>query len=235
MLLSRLMNPVWSVCFEGDGTGGGGDGGGSGTDSGTDNANSGGQTGGTGGDDKTFSQADIDRIVGERAKRAGEAAVAKILQDMGFQKAEDLKAAVDAQRQAEDAKKSELQKLQDGLKAAADEKARAEQERDEARTEKDGILIRHAIELKAVELGFGNPRDAYELLLADESLESVEISDAGKVSGYEKALEELAKSGRLPMKAGVAGSGLGTPPKKTPSKQGQGTQQTEPAKPVVRF
>jgi hypothetical protein len=237
MLLNKhLINPTWGVLFEGDtgGSGGTGNGGTDPRDGGTgDDANTGGDGGGTG-DDKKFSQADLDRIVGDRAKRAGEAAIAKLLQDLGVEKPEELKARIEAQRKAEDEKKSELEKLQDAQRKAEEKAAQSEKERDEARTERDGILIRHAIELKAVELGFANARDAYELLLSDESLAEVEISEAGKVSGFEKALEELAKSGRLPVKASP-GAGLGTPPRKSsPGAQTQTKEEPVPV-PAIRF
>jgi hypothetical protein len=235
MLLGRhLIDPIARIYFDSD-EGGGGAGGGEDTgDGGTGNANTGGDGGGGTGDDKRFTQADLDRIVGDRAKRASEAATAKLLQDLGFEKSEDLQAAVEAQRKAEEEKKTELEKLQDSLTAAGDAKTKAEQERDAARTERDGILVRHAIELKAVELGFANPRDAYELLLVGESLGEVEISEAGEVTGFEKALEELAKSGRLPVKGSSPGAGLGTPPRKSPGKQTPVKEEPAPV-PIIRL
>jgi hypothetical protein len=234
MLLSRLIDPTSRIYFDNDG-GGGGAGGTDPGDGGTgNNADTGGDGGGGTGDEKRFSQADMDRVVGERAKRAGEAAIAKLLQDLGVEKPEELKAKIEAQRKTEEEKKTELEKLQDAQRKAEEKAAQSEIERDEARTERDGILVRHAIELKAIELGFANARDAYELLLSDESLAEVEISEAGKVSGFEKALEELAKSGRLPVKASP-GAGLGTPPRKSsPGAQTQTKEEPVPV-PAIRF
>jgi hypothetical protein len=229
----HLINPVARIYFDSDEGGGGAGGGEDPGDGGTGNANTGGDGGGTG-DDKKFSQSDLDRIVGDRAKRAAETATTKLLQDLGYEKPEDLKAAVEAQRKAEEEKKSELEKLQDAQRKAEEKAAQSERERDEARTERDGILVRHAIELKAVELGFTNPRDAYELLLVGESLGEVEISEAGEVSGFEKALEELAKSGRLPVKGQSPGAGLGTPPRKSPGKQTQVKEEPAPV-PIIRL
>lgn len=82
--------------------------------------------------------------------------------------------------------------------------------------------IRSTVISKAVELGFASPEDAFAL--AD--LSEVEITD-GKVVGYEKSLEALAKSGRLTMDK--KGDGLGTPPTKDKATPGSST--VEKAKP----
>jgi len=69
------------------------------------------------------------------------------------------------------------------------------------------MRIRSAVMSKARELGFGNAEDAYAL--AD--LSKVEITDDGKVTGFEKSLETLAESGRLPMASDAVDGRRGTP------------------------
>lgn len=139
---------------------------------------------------------------------------------------------------------AELEKAKAALKAANSESAsrrkrleeleKAEQERAQAQlseTEKlkaqlaemagnaekvaaelQATRIRSAVLTKAGELGFVSPEDA--AALADMS--AVQIDDDGKVTGFEKALEALAKSGRLPMRNAAAQT-PGTPRKTTPA------------------
>ena len=56
--------------------------------------------------------------------------------------------------------------------------------------------VRQAIEARAAELGFAHPSDVFKMISTSE----VEIAVAdGKITGFEDALSELAKSKRLAM------------------------------------
>lgn len=248
MLLSRLTNGWAGICFEGDGGAGGVGGAGGGQQGGSGDATQGGGTGGGtggtqgsqgtggtqgGGGEAKFTQADVDRIVGERATRASESAVSKLLKELGFEKPDELKAAVKAHKDAEDAKKSELEKLQGAVTKAGEKQAQAEVKAAELEELLQGERMRNAIVAKASELGFEVPGDAYALI----DLAEVKVGEDGKVSGFEKALEELAKSGRLKMRAGTPGAGLGTPGRKPAGKQQQQQQQggEQGAAPIIRF
>lgn len=79
----------------------------------------------------------------------------------------------------------------------------------------------------ASQLGFDNPADA----LALTDLSTVEITEDGTVTGFEKALEALAKSNRLKMKA-PAGAGIGTPRGGLSPINGQGRAEQTPVKKV---
>lgn len=70
--------------------------------------------------------------------------------------------------------------------------------------------VRTALLSKATALNFANPEDA--IALTDMS--AVEITDDGKVTGFEKSMDALAKDGRLPMKEETTTKSLGTPPAK---------------------
>lgn len=92
------------------------------------------------GNESTFTQADLDRLVGSARKQARDSAVADLLKELGVENADTLKASLKAQREAEDAKKSELEKRDARIaaleKEAADAKAaveKAQQERMEER------------------------------------------------------------------------------------------------------
>ncbi len=66
-------------------------------------------TGGGEGERK-FTQNDIDRIVGERAKRAGESAVSELLKGLGLERVDDLKAIMTERKKLRDSQLSELDK-----------------------------------------------------------------------------------------------------------------------------
>ena len=62
--------------------------------------------------DKTFSQSDVDRIVGERAKRAAEAERKRFLEDLGIDDFDSIKTLLTAEQQRKEAEMSEVEKLQ---------------------------------------------------------------------------------------------------------------------------
>lgn len=127
---------------------------------------------------RTFSQAEVDRIAGERAKREREK----------FADYEDLKAAKAKLDEIETAQLSELEQAQkraDEAQAAADKALQTSQER----------LIRAEFTAAAATAGVAHPRDAYNL--ADRS--GVTLDDAGNVTGVEDAVKALVEQGRLVM------------------------------------
>lgn len=85
--------------------------------------NSGQQPGG-----QSFTQADVDRIIGERLKRAESAAMQKLLEKLGAKDEDELTGIVKAQRERDESEKTELQKLQDKL-TAAEQKVKEAEER----------------------------------------------------------------------------------------------------------
>lgn len=87
--------------------------------------------------------------------------------------------------------------------------------------------IKAAFIAKAAML-FDNPDDAFAL--AD--LSTAEVADDGTVSGFEKSLEALAKSGRLPTKSISRGDGLGTP---RGTQRQQASSGVEPATPKIHL
>lgn len=82
---------------------------------------------GSASDDTTFTQADVNRIASERAKRAEESALKKLYADLGFESGDDLKSLVTAHRAAEEAEKSELEKAQAEIEKARKKAEEAEQ------------------------------------------------------------------------------------------------------------
>lgn len=181
-LNKHLLNPWAGIYFDDDDPPAGDD---NNNDDPPDdnNADPGGNDGGGSNDNEpTFTQADVDRIVGERAKRAGKAAVSDLLESLGLEKPDDLKKLVEAQRKATEKEKSDLQKAQE--KAQAEEQKRQELE---ARLQRE--RVDRVIEREAQALGFADVTDATSLV--DRSL--IEVEEDG-VTGVKEALEALLKS-----------------------------------------
>lgn len=126
------------------------------------------------GESKTFSQAEVDRIVQERLARAK----AKPPADY-----EDLKAAAAKLAEIEEANSSELEKAQRRA-TEAEEAAKALKE------QHSSYQIDTAIRLAAIEAKAADPGDVVKLLDRD----GVTIGDDGQVTGVEDAVKGLLKA-----------------------------------------
>lgn len=124
-----------------------------------------------------FAVFDDERSFMSRVGREAKKQVSQLLQSLGVEKEDDLKNIVDSQRQAEEAKKTELEKLQGKL-------TKAEQDREKAISTANQRLLNAEIKLLANELGFVNPDLAIKLV--DQS--SLEVTDTGEVKGVKEAL-----------------------------------------------
>lgn len=120
-------------------------------------------------------------------------------------------------RELADKNLSESEKLQAEVKAIKDDHQALQ---DQLHAER----VRTAVLSEATKLGFANPEDAFSLT----DLAQIEIVD-GKVSGFKKSLEALAKSGRLVMaKETNRSDGLGTPPGRGKPTTSGATEQAVP-------
>lgn len=137
-----------------------------------------------------FTQDQVDKIVGDRAKRAEESAVAGLLKTLGVENQDALKVLVEAARKAEVDKLSEAQKAQ---KRIEDLEASVKQAKADAQTAMDAAnekLLKSQVQLTAQSLGFVDPSDA--ILYIDKT--KVKVDDAGNFSGIEEMLKEIAKA-----------------------------------------
>lgn len=175
-----------------------------------------------GGDKPAFTQADIDRIAGQTRKEA----MAKWAKEHGFENVKDLEEIIKAKRDADEQAKTDLQKAQD---TAQREKVAREQAEAALRSER----IKAAVVKKATELNFAFPDDTLAFL----NLSAVEIDDNGKISGFDKQLDDLAKSGRLPMKGQQQQQSFGnqTRTNRGNSSASTNNQQPERTERIVRF
>jgi hypothetical protein len=116
---------------------------------------------------KTFTQADLDRIVAERVARAKPADY------------DEAKAALEELNARKEGEKTELQKLQEA-------KVEADRERDEARSEAAATKREAAIMLEAVQQG----ADAELVVLALKDSPDIKLVK-GEVEGAKEAVEKL--------------------------------------------
>lgn len=116
---------------------------------------------------KTFTQADVDRIVADRVARAKPADY------------DEAKAALEEQRKRQEGEKTEIQKLTEANQTT-------QAERDAARREADEVRRGAAVQIEALKQGADE--ELVALALATDT--SIEVKD-GKVIGAKEAVEKL--------------------------------------------
>jgi hypothetical protein len=151
-----------------------------------------------GGQSRTFTQEQLDAIVGERATRAKSAAISELLGELGFEKADDLKALVQSAREQADKQKSETQKLQEKL---ADYQKREQQ----WALEKRDTMLQIAVQAASAKLGIVDAEVALALIRG-----TIEFDNDGKPQGVEAALSKLLAD-KPYLKAGTSTSPTNPP------------------------
>ncbi len=182
-------------------------------------------------DPPKFTQADVDRLLGDRAKRAEEATQAKILESVGVKSLDDLKKI---KEDADKARAAQLNDLQKAQQQAADEKARAdkaEKDKADALAQATEMLMKSAVLAEATKADYRiRPEamtDVWSFIKADKSLldkiKAKEGGEPGEFTGVGDAVKELLKVKTYMV---WTGDGQGTPRKG----QRQGQQGREPSK-----
>ncbi|MCG8401376.1 MAG: hypothetical protein MJA84_07235 [Firmicutes bacterium] len=118
-----------------------------------------------------------------RMKREGKAQVEAMAKELGFDSSDALKVAAKAQKEADEAAKTELEK----------EKARAEKAESDKKMALDAAntrLVNAEIKVFAVQAGFIDPADAVALI--DRA--GIQVDEQGAVTGAKEAVEALAKT-----------------------------------------
>jgi len=130
---------------------------------------------------RTFTQSELDRLLGERAVR----------ERAKYVDYDELKAKAAKLQEIEDAQKTELQRAQDA-KEAAENTAKA------AMANANMRLIQAEFIAAAALAGVKHPEDAFAL--ADRT--AVQIGNDSKVTGVAEQVKALVDAGRLPMQDG---------------------------------
>lgn len=90
----------------------------------------------------TFTQEQLDAIVGKAKADAQRSSTNSLLSELGFQKAEDLKAAVSAMR---DAEKAQMTAVERALAEANEAKAAAEADRQSVAAERHSLIVERTL------------------------------------------------------------------------------------------
>lgn len=142
----------------------------------TPNAQGGGQQPDSG-DERTFTQAELNAIVSDRLSR----------EQRKYADYDDLKAAAEQLQELEDAQKSELERAQQA-------REEAERKADQAMQNAKDRLLRAQFIAEAAKHGATHPEDAFAL--ADRG--GITEQDDGSFAGIADAVETLVQAGRLP-------------------------------------
>ncbi len=161
------------------------------------------------GQDKAFSQADVDRIVGERLKRAESSIEARILESLGVQKLDDAKSLVESQRKAKEAEMSEVEKA--NARIAEAEKKALEAEKQVAEMQSKVLSdARRGIFADAMRKNGGSDEsELYILVQAGMQDDFTAIFDDGDTKADEAKLNAFVKTvqSKFPKYFGTSGAG----------------------------
>ncbi len=147
---------------------------------------------------RTFTQEEVNAFVAERAKHAKSSAIGDLLKELGFEKFDELKAAIQRQRETENASKTELQKAQEALaEYQKKEQAWAQEKRAQA--------LQIAVQGASAKLGIVDAEVALALIR-----EKVQFDEQGRPQNVEAALTELVN--QKPYLKGAVGGGNPTNP-----------------------
>lgn len=142
------------------------------------------------GESKSYTQAELDKMFGRRADQASKTAIAALLKELGVEKPDDIKAALQKAKDAELAQLSELEKAQ---KKAADLEAKAkaaEEASAAAETRAQEKLLKAAVLGEAARQNFNDPADAW--LYVERAAITAQDDDSFK--GLDKAVEAVLKA-----------------------------------------
>ncbi|NLF00663.1 MAG: hypothetical protein GX601_06755 [Anaerolineales bacterium] len=154
----------------------------------------------TGETSRMFTQSELDQIVVERARRAKSSALNELLQEVGTETVDDLKALVQRAKERETAEQSELEKL---TKALA-EYQKKEQTWEEQRREQ---ALQLAVQTAAQKLGVVDAEVILELVR-----KRIDFDRDGAPQGVEAALSEVLKA-KPYLKAGAHAGSPTNPPR----------------------
>lgn len=220
-----------SVYFDGDdgGAGAGGTGGAGGE-------------GGTGGEGekKTFSQEELNRLFAKEKKDARSAERSEILKALGVDDIEKVKQILETQRQADEAKKTEIEKAQEKERQAQAEIERLKSEQEKVIAQANEQLLKAEVMREVV--GFkdanGKPfrpeavNDVF--LLLDRT--GIEKQENGTFKGVKEAVEKVAKERpHWLVETQTANSWRGTPKPNNGKGEGQGNNQAKTQTPPRPF
>lgn len=152
-------------------------------------------------DPPKFTQADVDRLLGDRAKRAEESTQKQILEALGVSSLDDLKKIKEDADKARKSQMSELEKAQNEAKEAQAKIDKANADREAALQQANEMLMRSAVLAEATKADYRiRPEamtDIWSFISADKALlEKIKAVEGkpGEFSGIGDALKDLLKA-----------------------------------------
>jgi hypothetical protein len=177
------------VLYEGDGGAGGGTGG-------NTSGGAGGNTGGSSGSDRTFTQAEVNQLMGTTRQEARDRATGELLKELGLENVDALKGLVTQHRERENAGKTEAEKLKADLA-----------ERDKVlatlRQQNRDLGLRQALAALTGDHAVADVNLAADALLASGL---VEFNDDSSPKDLQGAVQKLVEKYPLLKAAGTTGS-----------------------------
>jgi dGTP triphosphohydrolase len=145
---------------------------------------------GAGEDKKVFTQAELDSMFADRARRAADKATADLLSQVGVKTADELKTLVTQVEESRRSQMSELEKARSDALAASERAVKAEADKLAAVESANTRVIRSAIEDEARRAGFRAEALSDVVKLVDRS--KMSVSDDA-VEGVAEAVKAFAK------------------------------------------
>lgn len=158
----------------------------------------------------TFTQAEIDKIVGKRAVEAKQAAITELLKELGFEKPDELKSLVSEAKKRKETEMSEADKLRDALAKITTERDNAAQRAQEVEALRIADRVNSKLEALATKARVEHPEDVVKYL-REYNADDVKglVNEDGSVNDTAAAkLLEVVKKARPNW---FAVSGLGSP------------------------
>jgi hypothetical protein len=157
-----------------------------------------------------FTQEEFNKLIDERLKRQEDSLTKKFLESLGVDSIDAAKTALDAKRQADEAQKTEAQKLQERIEAA--EKKAKEAEERAAKLDQERQIERRDSEIKAAlrDARAKKPDSVLILMTASQpDMVKAVLGEDGKVN--ETALKKLVEEAKKQHAELFSGSIPGSP------------------------
>ncbi len=223
MFLKNLCNkPVFYYDPDGGGSGGGN------TPPAAGNGAGGGETKPP--ETRSFTQAELDAMFSDRAKRAEENAIKTLLEKAGAKDATELLATLEEGKKAKTSQMSELEKLQAKMAELEKKATDADNARTAALAQANERLLKGEVLAAAAAKGF-RPEAVNDVWLVIDRSKITEKD--GAFAGVEAAIEQVVKD--KPFWLGEKAPGKGTPPPKQTAKQPATGNQPEANRPRLRL
>lgn len=133
----------------------------------------------------SFTQKDVDKLVGNTRKEARETALSEVLEKAGASSLDEIVSAYADQKRVEEETKSEVEKLQEGYQSL-------ESERDEALSTIYQMQLETELRDKLAGAGAPNDRIKTVMRLVDDS--QIDVGEDGEFTGLDEAVKAATEA-----------------------------------------